>query len=571
MTKKEFIEKVQGQVSQAEMGKALETLVNFLDADPKYRRLENIALKTQALYNKTLQEEERGILSFEQAKLNNNIVTDTVLQLLDDVEKDNLSPSRYDVEKDQTNRWQLIVSLLTLLVIVGGVGFWIYKNQTKPNRNNIITTNSTTAPPTPKKVCPEFNPKSKFNIMLFPFDNLDGGEDRPHVRILNGITQKIVEYKLSNQADVKTNLSKLEDGESINFLSVEDFGKRCKAKLCMWGTVEQVPDGKAVTAYYRLIDKTKLDLTKLQIDENSENVETVEAITNIKPEGQLTQDVELIIKAFFGLLSHELGDTKRAIENLMPVVDAMDPKNPKDTTNFLVFSNILAEDQIKENQMDEAILTYDKLLTAHPDYQLANINQATLLYQKNRYPESIEYLNTAIEKDPQNEKLWQLRGDAYMKNKQYDKAKTNYEQVKVIKPANSNTKAIDKRLNHVNQQIRISNRVATDAQVANLTATNSNVAELTNTAEASRSIGNYRIATNLANKIILVQPNSFEAHKIKIEAALKKGDKEKARELFNKAIEAGVDKEKLYEAFPTLKPPKFYRIDPNLIRVKPNN
>ncbi|MEL6922575.1 MAG: tetratricopeptide repeat protein [Bacteroidota bacterium] len=558
MKKQEFIEHIQSLLGQAETGKALQQMVDWLDGEPRYRRLEDIALKIQQLHSKTQIDEEKGIISFDKIQLNNNIVTDSILKLLTDVENDNLNPKRYRVEKDQTARWQLWVSLATLALIATGIGFWALR---EPETNPSLA-GTTILPPETEETCPEFVTTSLFNVLVMPFDNLSDGADRPHIPIINGIARKISDYNLSEKADVQQG----PEESGFNVLKAAQKGSECNARLVMWGTTEQVGSEKLVRAEYKYIqpegEQKGLDLTLLSLDDEGSNIESVTTISSIQPEGKLTQNVEWIIQAFFGLLSHQLGDAKDAIANLERVVADIDPR---DSANLLVFSNMLASDYIKSGEYDKAIKVYDKLLASHPNYKLANINQGVLLYKNEQYAESIEKLNKAIEMDPDNARLIQMRGDAYLKNDQLRKAKKDYQNAKTKNPGNTNV--INKKIQQVDTKIVQRSNIS-NASVNNLSATNSvqlrNLSEIINN---QRSLENYDNAVRVAKKVLREKPDHYESHKVLIEHQLEvRKDTTRAREHFKRAIDKGAEKQQLYKDFPLFRP-KMYQLDPSRFRT----
>ncbi|HEB61915.1 MAG TPA: hypothetical protein ENI82_02075 [Bacteroidetes bacterium] len=537
MEKTEIVKKLNQLIAAAKLDDALTTLVSFLDSNAKYSRLEKIARKTQLLFSKTQQDEQKGTISFENAKLNYNIVTDSLLQLIDDIEKDNLKPSRYQIEKDKTKKWQLIVSVITLLVIAGGFALWYFqKNPIPPGT----------------ALCPKFDTSSKFNILLLPFDNLDGTNLAPHKQIKKGFANKISEYHLIGKADV--DISEKDFGAQNAFTAeeAEKIGKKCAAKLVMWGSAETVDGQKEVTAKYKLIDKSKLDLNLLHIADEAENITRVKRLTSIKADGILTKDVDIIIRAFFGIVAHEMGNDKVAIENLEEVSKTINPENAEDSSALMIVNTVLADSYINEDQAEKAIATYDKVLDVHPNYKLANNNKAILLIDLEKYEEAIPYLNNVIVEeatDSTNINLRKIRAKANFNTDKLEKAKKDYEFIQKVKPDDKKAKEDLKLVKRV-----IASR-KTKIPKNNIAARTANIPELEQATKGNISVGNYREADRNASKILKINPKSFLGYATKIEVALEKGDTAKAKKFLKKAQRVGIKPKEFYKKFPQLKPP----------------
>lgn len=533
MKKSELIDQIKHWVGEAEFEQALQRLLGFLDRDPKYRRLSKIARKTQALLNKTKGDERRGIISFDNAKLNYNIVSDSILQLLNNLEQNELNPPRYAIEKDKTPKWQLMVSILTLVVLLAGLAFWMF------NKSNPIST----------KDCPAFEKSSEFNVLLLPFDNLDGTNLAPHKQIKKGLADKIEEYQLQGQADVEISERDLGENNAMTTSEAQSIGWECEASLVMWGSSETVDNQKEIIANYKLIKKDRLDLDMLQIDEEAESIQKVKRISGITADGLLTKNVDLIIRAFFGLAAHEMGNYEIAIENLQPVANSIDPANVQDSSALMMIQTTLADSYINTGQSDMAIAAYDKVLERHPGYKLANNNKAILLYQNQQYEEAIPYLNNVIQMDTSNWMLRKVRADSYYQINKLDKAQVDYKAIQQKEPSNPK---VNQRIKSINKKMDVNRSKASAGN--KLIANYQNLSALQNSATANRSIGNYGNATRDASKILKLENNNWVAHNILIEAALERKDTTQAKKRAQQAIKAGVPAPQLYRLYPFLKP-----------------
>ncbi len=73
-------------IGEAEIGKVLTMLEDFLDGQQQYKPLQKDVLQISALYTKTQREEEAGLISFDNARMSFNQVNHQLLLLLENLE-----------------------------------------------------------------------------------------------------------------------------------------------------------------------------------------------------------------------------------------------------------------------------------------------------------------------------------------------------------------------------------------------------------------------------------------------------------------------------------------------------
>lgn len=515
-----IIQAVQEKIQQAKIGDGLERLIDYLGKDLKYNELHNEAIRLKSLHAKTKQDESKGIVSFDNAQLNYNRVNDGLLALLDDLEAGRLTISTPPPSTTTTSiPWKWIIGILLIAII--GIAIFFFTRNTAPIEQ-------------PVDACPSFVDQSEFNILVFPFDNLGGGSFFPHKQIFKLLDNKITVDELSDKACVRV-YEKLEEMSGAFSTSVaQQKGKKCKAQLVIWGTAEVSGIQKIISARYRLIDKDKLNLTKLTLDEDANLIDTVETVTSISGGGTLVHDIEQIIDLFFGIVNHELGRHIAAIENLEKIT-------PKDSSERMLINTVLADSYIATKNTKKAIETYEKVLDQHPNYQLANVNQGILLFQQERFDEAIVNLSSALKNDPDNTIILKARAESYIKVDQLKKAKEDYKELKSKSPSNV---YINERYRFIEKEIQVrdNDRIRAERQ---LRRSPNNVSALTQTAKASQSVGNTRQAKSAAQKLIQQDRSNPLGYQILTNAYLEAGDTLNARRTINKAIQSGIKKDKV--------------------------
>lgn len=523
---------VQKYVGEAETEKALDSLLLFFQSDRKYTRLKRIARKTQALYYKTLQDETKGIISFDNAKLNYNTVNDMILRLLDDLEQGNLNPARYEVERDKTPGWQLIVSLLTLVVLAAGVGYWIFSASGRP------------------AICPDFARTSLFNVLLTPFDDLAGSDLKPHVEIQRELIKRINRnQQLTGKSDVKVTYRKVSETNILTPPEAESLGLECLAQLVMWGTAENTAKGKIIEAEFKLVNQDQLKLTKLDILNGTTLIDTVETITSISGNGILVNNINMIIEAFFGLINHELGNHEAAIASLEPVTTSFEMGEQRDSSAFLAWNTVLADSYIATDNSEKAIETYDKVLEVHPNYTLALANRGLLQFKMQNYAASINDLTDYLAMKPTDVNVRTARAEAYMKTREYDKAQKDYEIIRKNKPEDPR---VNNRWQELDREIKKQNRLKVEA--SSLLRNNANdLSALQLGAEAALSTGDHKKAEEYASRAIRLEPSNLQAWGILIEAQLEKGNQAAAEQTIQRAEQAGTSLNEICKVNPSLK------------------
>ncbi|MBK8490839.1 MAG: hypothetical protein IPL49_08070 [Saprospirales bacterium] len=255
MNLQELSSLVRQQIGQAETAKALQSLVSFLQQSPRHKAFLGVALNIQALFSRTQQKEIKGTLTQEQASANYNIVNDSIIQVLDQLEQGLTSPKGFN-PKVQTQRlqvWQVALTGIIAIGIIALVFLFLRQNGAKPV--NIA--------------CPGFSQPSQLDVLLLPFLNLSEGELKPEYTIKERLEKYCGDYQLNTQVRVFDEYYQRPDAELPNFNLAEEIGSECQAGLIIWGTAERLANGRIdLTSKFKFLGKgDQFALQQIQFEE----------------------------------------------------------------------------------------------------------------------------------------------------------------------------------------------------------------------------------------------------------------------------------------------------------------
>ncbi len=411
---------IRQQIGQAETAAALKTLLAFLQGNPKHKAFYNIALNIQSLYSRTLQKELKGAVTQEQASVNYTLVNDSIIQLLDQIESGASIPKGFDpkVRAQRMQIWQLILTGVIALVAVGALFFFLRKDQVQT-------------------ACPDFPEPSQLDVLLIPFVNLSEGELKPEYGIKERLEKYCADYKLNTHVRVYDSYFQRAEAQLPDFNLAGSIASECQAGLIIWGTAERLANGRIdCTSKFKFLGKgEKFELQKIQFDlknirfEGETQVDTILSISTISREGNVTKDVEDLVKIIFGLVAHDQGNHEAAIASLKPA----DTSNV-DTANIILTQMVLADSYLSLGQPEKAQKCYNRVLKVHPEYKLALNNQA-FIQLENKNPREAEKLFTKIiQLDSTNTQALAGRAAARIEMKQEIKAEEDVKRIREIDP-----------------------------------------------------------------------------------------------------------------------------------------
>ena len=408
---------IRQQIGQADSAGALQSLVSFLQQSPRHKAFLGIALNIQALFNRTREKELKGTLTQEQASANYNIVNDSIIQVLDQLEQGLTRPKGFN-PKVQTQRLQVWQVVLTGVIAVGilAVVYLLWRPADEP----IATIQ-----------CPGFTQPAQLNVLLLPFLNLSEGELKPEYAIKDRLEKYCGEYRLSTQVRVFDEYYQRPDAELPNFDLAGQVGAECQAGLIVWGTAERLANGRIdLTSKFKfLTGGDQFALQKIQF-EGETTVDTILSISSIGRQGDITKDIENLVLTLFGLVAHEEGKHDAAIAAL----EQTKASQGQDTANVLLTQMILADSYLATDQPDKALQSYDRVLEVHPDYTLARNNRGFLLLREKKLNDAVLDFTNIIERQPDNKEALIARSAVLMELRETEKAKLDQAKVRQIDP-----------------------------------------------------------------------------------------------------------------------------------------
>ncbi|MDR1407327.1 MAG: tetratricopeptide repeat protein [Tannerella sp.] len=126
----------------------------------------------------------------------------------------------------------------------------------------------------------------------------------------------------------------------------------------------------------------------------------------------------MIVQFYLAVASTQLDDSKLAIKNLTRAKDT--PYRQNDVYQYLCYEYVQIQDSVSlEKTLEEGMKVF-------PDSSYYLLNLISLYISSNRDNKAIEYLNTAIARDPKNSDLYQAMGSVFEASKDYAKAEENY-------------------------------------------------------------------------------------------------------------------------------------------------
>ena len=430
MEKSELIGTIQELIGNSDTAAALETLISFLEGEPKYKALLKVAISQKAYHQRTIEQASLDQITDEVAEVRYNNINQSILKLAGDLEAGRLRPSVPDTVANtpgfKLQKWQLILLAILVLVISLGVFFYI-----KTNSNRVS--------------CPDFLKDSELNVLVLPYTKIGVDDDGTEVSIRDRLQKKCRENSLSASIRFFDRYFEQKNAQIPSFENVDNIGQSCNSELVIWGLAEKSTDQyELVTNFKYLGAQTNLNYQQIQT-EGEALVDTVATISSILKEGSITREVEDLILMLFGIVAHQKGMHQQAI-------NAINQASPGTDTTEIVWSNmILADSYLEVNKADSAIIAYDKLLSASPANKLALNNRGHLFLEKGKYLEAVKDLSSLIDQDPESEEPRVARAIAYLNMDETEKAKVDLDQAKRLNPKIKVPKLAGKNKSNIDQ------------------------------------------------------------------------------------------------------------------------
>ncbi|MBL7798152.1 MAG: hypothetical protein JNJ90_16790 [Saprospiraceae bacterium] len=240
-------------LAQGQTREALDGLLEWVQQNPRYtNNLTQVLQVLQGRYARTRQQEQKGILSFQEAQREYNKMNDTVLSILNDVEAGRMPAMAVRA------RWMPVFAGVGVLALAA-VALWF-----------LFGRNGT--------VCPDFDEQDALHVLVFPFDALDDNQASVEVRIQDEIRALTTKAKIPAEVEIGTKGER--DKSSLG--AAEANGQTCGADLVIFGSYKAYEgDSIRVRLGYRFLKKggqsgdipfvTYRDITELTAERGLQN------------------------------------------------------------------------------------------------------------------------------------------------------------------------------------------------------------------------------------------------------------------------------------------------------------
>ncbi len=556
MDKQQVITQARELVSEAELGSAIDLLQAFLKSELQYRPFLSRSVQIEAAYKKLRKEQASGLVSFENAQIAYNQATNQFLALLEALEKGELPVE----ERKAEPRWQFIfrspkfrlaLTILPILAIALTVGVLFRQGYIGDGKGREFTSEppnskvKTSPPEEGAKMdfsCPAFEPGAAFKVLLLPFFNPSGAAPIPvQAQLRERLEELARRYDLNLSAAILTDFP-VQDYGVLNYREAGRLGRRCAARLIIWGRAEKVgAEGFIVSTRFKYLGASEgLQFTKLAWEGENE-LRNVRAISAIDAESELTADIEQVILFALGVAAHQEGQYAVAAEVLKQAT-------PTDTSSALMRDMMLADAYLQMNQPEDALSYLDEVLQIHPDYWLALNNRGMLLLKNRDYYNAIEDFSKAL-KAKEDPNVRTARGKAFLESGHLKKAEEDLETVKKKDPANKEALNL---LEKTRKSIAEQRKIITESK-QKLRSNPDDPDALQRSADANLKLGNERAVRQLTAKGLKIDRSNPKFYIPRIEALLAEGKRQEALKVLQEARRNGVSAEKIFEINPALR------------------
>lgn len=529
MDKRSVVREVRELIGRADLGAALERLGAWLEAQGTEREAMQELLHISAKYEKARRDEAEDLVTHEQTRQSYNLANKHLLALLEDIEQGR-KPSAASTAKPR--KWLLPAVATAVLLSLGAL---LYVLVLKP------------APPSEgiaEEACPVFSARSVFNVLVLPFLSLTQDKASIHVVVRDRLNEFSGKQRLLAEASIYKKDFEDESEYPSRYEEAETIGSGCNARLVIWGTYERRSNGtnEILTRYKFLNMGQFFAFRQLQLDQDS-RLDTVTSLSNIATQGSITSNVEQIIsQVLLGLVAHEAGDNRAALELL-------NSADVTDDTLSLLKQMVLADCYLATQDNEKARAAYDEALALHPQYGFALKNRAALAFDAGDYAQAEADLTQHLTEKPSDASALKARAQVYLKTDQMTRAKGDIE---VLESQKEDKVYLDKLNTMYDNRIKTL-RTLQAASAARLQQQPGDVAELERMAELSMSLGDLSVAASSAEAVVQQRPENVKAVAILIEARQLLRQPAAATKAIEKAERAGVTKEAIILERPALR------------------
>ncbi len=558
MDKQQVIQQARELVSEAELGQAIDLLQAFLQSELQYRPFLSRSVQIEAAYKRLRKEQAGGLVSYENAQIAYNQATNQFLSLLESLEKG--EPPTDEATKP-TPRWQFIfrspkfrfaLTILPLLAVALTVGVLFRQGYLgNGNERSYSRAPASDVPgeePSPPEMkmefsCPTFEPGAAFKVLLLPFFNPSGERPIPvQAQLRERLDDLARRYDLNLSSAILSGFP-VQDYGVLNYRDAGRLGRRCAAKMIIWGRAEKVgaSEGFIISTRFKYLGLSdSLQFTKLAWEGENE-LANIKAISAIDAESELTADIEQVILFALGVAAHQEGQYAVA-------ADFLKQTTPTDSASALMRDMMLADAYLKMNRPQDALSYLDQVLQKDPDYWLALNNRGMLLLKNQDYYNAIEDFSKALKaKEDPNVRV--ARGKAFLESGHLKKAEDDLETVKKKDPSNKEALNL---LEKTRKSMLEQRKIITESK-QKLRSNPDDREALEKITDANLKLGNERAVRQLTAKGLKIDRSNPIFYISRIEALLAQGKRQEALKVLQEARRHGVSTEKIFEIKPSLR------------------
>jgi len=492
-------------IAEAKNEEAAELLLEYLNQDPEpVRSWRDTVSNLLAQYKRVKLQQQRNTISFDEARRAINQITDGLLASLAGIEEGLPAPAMENTKVGNSSSppWLAIGVVVALMLATASFfmirGFF-QNNNTPADPPSIVVEQGESE----EGKCPPYEADSEFNIMVLPFQPLDGKLTPIERSLRIRLATEMERYGLKGSVFTK-NIDVFSNEYPLTSEQAFGIGLPCKAQLIIWGTTEEDRNGDdIVTTKFRFIESSHFSLTDLEIT-NEATVDTVSSLSSIATSAELTEEIEMTIQLILGLVAHETDNHQVAAATLEKVIEERGgvAANPK-------WGLIQADSYIKTGQEERAIEVYREMLKTDSTNVKALLQKGLLEYQTGQNAEAHIDLTKALEHDPENTKALTARAAVSVKRNDLNLARQDLDQLDKTADKSMATQVIRKKYDerHLEEQEKI---VTANKQIQQ---NPKDTSALRVKAEAAQNLGDFSTARKTASNLLEIDPNSFAAIK----------------------------------------------------------
>ncbi len=492
-------------ISEAKNEAAAERLLDYLNqaSEPARSWRDNVS-NLLAQYKRVKLQQARNTISFDEARRAINQITDGFLATLAGIEEGLPAPSLKAIgagPNGSSPPW-LVIGVVAALVLATASFFMlrgVFQNNTPPDIPPTVVEQGESE----EGKCPPYELDSEFNIMVLPFQPLDGKLTPIERSLRIRLATEMEKYGLKGSVFTKK-IDVFSDEYPLTSQQAFGIGLPCKAQLIIWGTTEEDRNGNdIVTTKFRFIESSHFSLIDLEIS-NEATVDTVSSLSSIATSAELTEEIEMTIQLILGLVAHETDNHEVAAATLEKVIEERGgvAANPK-------WGLIQADSYIKTGQDERAIEVYREMLKTDSTNVKALLQKGLLEYRTGETATANIDLTKALEHDPGNTQARTARAAVSVNRNDLNLARQDLDQLDKTVNRSIATQVIRKKYDerHLEEQEKMA---IADKQIQQ---NPKDTSALRVKAETAQNLGEFSNAKTAASNLLQIDPNNLAAIK----------------------------------------------------------